>query len=459
MTHQLPHQVRYYCKKSLCSTRRGPFDDMTTALVAMHTLSSLPCLITATTDVLWFPYWIAESLTQDSSWYYKTDAEAAVRGPFRSMVLYDLINDLQLPATTLFRQGDVSLWWAASNSDIRADDARFMAGKSAESDESERRRLETTRRRARNRKHVCVCFIVILTLLLVGKGLYSIHQSIKHMYDSTTEELVREGADRKAMDKRSEQVRTSRPILAKKNPVQFEKPAPIIAKNLASDLPVHPRVVKREVAQLTTSQQLYDQAVAARKLYPEKSWELLDEIIKREEKETVAGVDRLFLTWGLVEELGSDPYALYRNALFCSKTNLEGARRCLAAALEHRPDEQLKQKILSLQTELGVDVNQVVGSEASQTSVPTKETTTQDKNIKVSGSPSDNEDQMRRIFKDWSKQRGAALKKAGRLPKARYEAYMRAVDRALVRELTRKYKITHEKLDRIEAHGAQQNWW
>ena len=453
------HKKRIYCKKDLCSKPIGPFDDLRTAIESIHALADQPYLITDTTDVLWFPLWAPEGRNEDSNWYYKTHSDAPVRGPYPSMILFKIIRDSQLPSTTLFKQGDVSLWRAASNADIRAIDAKVMAGRIADARDKEQVRLETRRRIASNRKQLVVSFIVIITILLGGKALYSIDQSIKHRYDGTTNELPSEEAVKKATDKRAEDVRTGQPILAKKNPVQLKKPAPVIATRIASDLRVHPRVVKREVAPPTTSQQLYDQAVTARRLYPEKSWELLGEIIKREERGTIAGVHLLSLTWGLIEDLGSDPYALYRNALYCRETNLEGARRCLVAALEHHPDEQLKQKVLSLQTELGVDVIQTVGSVASQTSALTEETLTHERSLNAPVIESRNEEQMRRIFKDWSKQRGAALKRAGKFSKARSEAYMRSVDQQLVRDLTEKYKITHEELDRIEAYGAEHNWW
>ena len=62
-------------------------------------------------------------------------------------------------------------------------------------------------------------------------------------------------------------------------------------------------------------------------------------------------------------------------------------------------------------------------------------------------------------FKDWAKQRGAALKNASKMPKAAGDAYMMRIDQSLVKTLTAKYKITHEELDRIEAYGAKKNWW
>lgn len=70
------------------------------------------------------------------------------------------------------------------------------------------------------------------------------------------------------------------------------------------------------------------------------------------------------------------------------------------------------------------------------------------------------ETQLKVIFKDWAARRGAALKKAAEMPNKREgDEYMRSIDQDLVKTLTAKYKITHEELDRIEAYGAQRNWW
>ncbi len=69
------------------------------------------------------------------------------------------------------------------------------------------------------------------------------------------------------------------------------------------------------------------------------------------------------------------------------------------------------------------------------------------------------EERMQIIFRDWAKQRGEALKKASKMSKTTAETYMRRIDQGLVKSLTKKYDITHEELDRIEAYGARKNWW
>ncbi|MCA9028291.1 MAG: hypothetical protein KDA86_23975 [Planctomycetaceae bacterium] len=71
----------------------------------------------------------------------------------------------------------------------------------------------------------------------------------------------------------------------------------------------------------------------------------------------------------------------------------------------------------------------------------------------------DEEKQMQVIFRDWAKQRGAALKKTSRMSKSAAASYMRRRDQGLVKTLTKKYDISHEELDRIEAYGAARDWW
>jgi hypothetical protein len=73
---------------------------------------------------------------------------------------------------------------------------------------------------------------------------------------------------------------------------------------------------------------------------------------------------------------------------------------------------------------------------------------------------SKNEAQWKGIFKDWAKQRDKALKRSMKeKTQSRRDVSMKLEDQRLVKELTAKYRITHEELDRIEAYGAEHNWW
>jgi len=71
----------------------------------------------------------------------------------------------------------------------------------------------------------------------------------------------------------------------------------------------------------------------------------------------------------------------------------------------------------------------------------------------------EDEKRMQVIFRDWAKLRGNALKRASKMSKTAAQSYMRGIDQGLVKSLTKKYDITHEELDRIEAYGAKNNWW
>lgn len=77
----------------------------------------------------------------------------------------------------------------------------------------------------------------------------------------------------------------------------------------------------------------------------------------------------------------------------------------------------------------------------------------------ISNTFSEDEKRMQIIFRDWAKQRGVALKRASKMSKSASETYMRRIDQGLVKSLTKKYGITHEELDHIEAFGAKNDWW
>jgi hypothetical protein len=178
-----------------------------------------------------------------------------------------------------------------------------------------------------------------------------------------------------------------------------------------------------------SAESLYDRAVTLKSSNPAKSLDLLQEVEKR------ARDDTLFQkAFALTNKVKSNPESLYLLAVKYKSSDPEKARAFLNSAWQSQPSEDLQSKLKFLQAELGMPVEE-------------------------SDNLADQDPRMRTIFKDWAKQRGDALKNARKMTRARGDAYIKSVDQRLVRDLTRKYGITHEELDRIEAYGAEHNWW